>query len=56
VKRISKPSRRLYYSAKEITPVRYGHGALILSTPQGIMTDTEARKQKVGGEAMFEIW
>jgi len=56
VKRISKPGRRLYKSVKEIMPVRYGHGALILSTPKGILTDKEARKEKVGGEAMFEIW
>ncbi len=56
VKRISKPGRRLYRSVLEITPVKYGHGALILSTPKGIKTDKEARKEKVGGEALFEIW
>jgi small subunit ribosomal protein S8 len=56
VKRISKPGRRLYRSVLEIRPVRYGHGALILSTPKGIKTDKEARKEKVGGEALFEIW
>ena len=56
VKRISKPGRRLYRSAREVTPVRYGHGALVLSTPQGIRTDKEAHKEKIGGEALFEIW
>ena len=56
VKRVSKPGRRLYKSVHEITRVRYGHGNLILSTPSGIKTDTEARKEKVGGEALFEIW
>lgn len=56
VKRVSKPGRRLYKSVIEIHPVRYGTGALILSTPKGIMTDKEARKEKVGGEALFEIW
>ena len=56
VKRISKPGRRLYKSVNEITSIRYGHGALILSTPKGIKTDKEARKEKVGGEALFEIW
>ena len=56
VKRISKPGRRLYKSVHEIIPVRYGHGSLILSTPAGIKTDKEARKEKVGGEALFEIW
>lgn len=56
VKRISKPSRRLYKGANEITPVKYGHGALVLSTPAGILTDKEARKAHIGGEALFEIW
>ena len=56
VKRVSKPGRRLYRSVREILPVRYGHGVLVLSTPKGIKTGTEARKEKVGGEALFEIW
>ena len=56
VKRISKPGRRMYKSVLDIVPVRYGFGALILSTPKGIMTDKEAKKEKVGGEALFEIW
>lgn len=56
VKRVSKPGRRLYRGVNDIIPVRYGHGALILSTPKGVMTDKEAKKEKVGGEALFEIW
>jgi small subunit ribosomal protein S8 len=56
VKRVSKPGRRLYKSAHEINSVRYGHGSLILSTPKGVLTDKEARKANVGGEALFEIW
>jgi len=56
VKRVSKPGRRLYKSAGGINPVRYGFGTLVLSTPKGIKTDKEARKEKVGGEALFEIW
>ena len=56
VKRISKPGRRLYRSVNEINPVKYGHGSLILSTPKGVLTDKEARKENVGGEALFEIW
>ncbi|OGG80281.1 30S ribosomal protein S8 [Candidatus Kaiserbacteria bacterium RIFCSPLOWO2_01_FULL_54_13] len=56
VKRVSKPGRRIYRGAHELMPVRYGHGALILSTPKGVMTEKEARKEKVGGEALFEIW
>lgn len=56
VRRISKPGRRLYKSVAQINSVRYGHGSLILTTPKGIKTDKEARKEKVGGEALFEIW
>ena len=56
VKRISKPGRRVYRGAHEIRSVRYGRGTLLLSTPQGVITDKEARKAKVGGEALFEIW
>ena len=56
VKRVSKPGRRMYQSVSEIRPVRYGTGSLILSTPKGIMTDKEARKENVGGEALFQIW
>ena len=55
-KRVSKPGRRLYRSVDEIIPVRYGHGHLILSTPKGIKTGLECKKEKVGGEALFEIW
>ena len=43
-------------SVLEIHPVRYGKGALLVSTPQGVMTDKEEKKAKVGGEALFEIW
>lgn len=56
VKRISKPGRRLYKSTKEIVPVRYGHGMIVMSTPKGIMSGSQARKESVGGEALFEIW
>lgn len=56
VKRISKPGRRIYRGFEDIIPVKYGFGALILSTPKGIKTDKEAKKEKVGGEALFQIW
>lgn len=55
-RRISKPSRRLYRGAKEIRRVRRGYGTLILTTSQGVLTDAEARKKKVGGEPLFEVW
>jgi small subunit ribosomal protein S8 len=56
VKRISKPGRRLYAKATEIYPVKFGKGRVILSTPAGILTGEEARKQNVGGEQLFIIW
>ncbi len=56
VKRISKPGRRLYKKAHEIFPVKYGRGCMVLSTPQGIVTDVEARRNRVGGETLFTIW
>jgi len=56
VKRISKPSKRIYYGYKDILPIKYGHGVMLLSSPQGIITDKTARKDKVGGEALFKIW
>lgn len=56
VQRISKPGRRMYVGAAGIHPVKFGMGKLILSTPKGIITGEEARKQRVGGEQLFIIW
>ena len=56
VKRVSKPSKRVYTGVKDIASVKYGHGLAVLSTPKGIMTDKEARKEMVGGEILFKIW
>ena len=53
---ISKPSRRLYKGYAEFRPVKQGHGHAVISTPQGVMTGSQARKAKVGGEYLFEIW
>jgi small subunit ribosomal protein S8 len=55
VKRISKLSKRIYYGYKDILPVKYGHGLMVLSTPLGIISDKTAKKEKVGGEALFKI-
>jgi small subunit ribosomal protein S8 len=55
VKRISKPSRRLYTNAKNIQKVKQGHGKVFLSTPKGILTGEQAKKEMVGGELLFEI-
>lgn len=56
MERISKPSRRLYQKAKEIKPYRRGFGMTVFSTPKGIMADSEARKENLGGEVLFRIW
>lgn len=56
LKRISKPGQRIYLRAKEIKPVRGGFGIAIVSTPKRLMTDKEARKQKLGGEIICKIW
>ncbi len=56
VERISKPSKRVYIKAKDIKPVRQGYGMTVLSTPKGVLIADDARKQLVGGEALFRIW
>jgi small subunit ribosomal protein S8 len=56
LKRVSKPSLRVYVGAREIPAIRRGLGVNILSTPAGIITDREARKQNVGGELMCSVW
>lgn len=56
VQRISKFSRRAYQGAKDMKPVRQGYGLLIVSTPKGIMTGKDAKKENVGGELLFSIW
>lgn len=55
-KRISKPSRRMYEKATNLRPVKNGYGKSIISTPKGILTGNTARKEKVGGEVLFQIW
>ena len=56
MERVSKTSRRIYSKAKDIRSVKAGQGSLIISTPQGIMTDKSAKAAKVGGEVLFKIW
>jgi small subunit ribosomal protein S8 len=56
VKRISKPGRRLYAPATAAHTVKGGTGARLLSSSSGIISDREARKLKIGGEELFEIW
>ncbi len=56
LQRVSKPSRRWYSGTEEIPFVRGGLGVLILSTNKGIMTDEDARRARVGGELICEVW
>ncbi|CAN5121604.1 30S ribosomal protein S8 [soil metagenome] len=56
VKIFSKPGRRWYTPYKEIRPVLGGMGKVILSSSKGIITDKEAKKERVGGELLFHIW
>jgi len=56
LKRISKSGQRIYLPAKKMRRVRGGYGIAIISTPKGLMTDKKARKQKLGGEIICEIW
>lgn len=56
IKRVSKPSRRVYSPSSKIKKVKQGFGFQILSTPKGIITGKEAIKEKVGGEIICEIY
>ncbi|HXR08756.1 MAG TPA: 30S ribosomal protein S8 [Candidatus Acidoferrum sp.] len=55
-RRVSSPGLRRYVGATEVPRVRGGMGTSILSTPEGIMTGTQARKKNVGGELLCEVW
>ena len=56
MKRISKPGQKIYLPYKKIRKVKGGYGFSIISTSKGLMTDKEARKKKLGGEVICEIW
>ena len=56
IKRVSKPGQRIYKGNEEIRLIRQGYGAAIISTSRGLMTDKEAKKNKLGGEILCEIW
>lgn len=56
VKRVSKPGRRLYVPHTEAHTVKGGTGVRLISSSAGIVSDREARKSRVGGENLFEIW
>ena len=54
--RVSKPGRRIFSSANSLPKINNGLGIAILSTPKGVMTDIDARKQKVGGEIVCKVF
>ena len=56
LKRISRPDLRIYANSEELPRVLGGLGIAIISTNKGVMTDKEARKQKVGGEVLAYVW
>jgi len=56
IKRVSKPGRRVYSRASSIPRIQNGLGLAILSTPQGVMTDTDARKNNIGGEIICKVF
>ena len=56
LRRVSRPSRRVYVGKNEIPRVRNGLGIAILTTPRGVLTDRDARSAGVGGEVMCHVW
>ena len=56
IERVSKPGRRIFSSAESLPKINNGLGIAILSTPKGVMTDIDARKQKVGGEIVCKVF
>ena len=56
IERVSKPGRRVFSSAQSLPKINNGLGIAIVSTPKGVMTDIEARKQKIGGEVICKVF
>ncbi len=56
IKRVSKPGCRVYSKSRDLKPILNGLGISILSTSRGVISDREARQQKVGGEVLCEVW
>ncbi len=56
IERVSKPGCRVYVGSREVPRVRGGLGISILTTPKGVMTGAAARKAKVGGEVLCQVW
>ena len=56
IERVSKPGRRIFSSAESLPKINNGLGIAIISTPKGVMTDVDAKKQKVGGEIICKVF
>ena len=56
IERVSKPGRRVFSSAQSLPKINNGLGIAIISTPKGVMTDVNARKQKIGGEVICKVF
>ena len=56
LRRVSRPGRRVYAAADELPRTRGGLGVVIISTSQGLLPDREARRRKLGGEVVCEVW
>jgi small subunit ribosomal protein S8 len=56
IKRVSKPSLRIYSGANDIAPVRSGLGISVVTTSKGVMTAKQARNENVGGEVLCQVW
>lgn len=56
IKRLSKPGRRVYVSAADIPKVKSGRGIVLVSTSKGVVTGSEAKKQKLGGELLLSVY
>ena len=56
IERVSKPGRRIFSSADSLPKINNGLGIAIVSTPKGVMTDMDARKQKIGGEIICKVF
>jgi len=56
IERVSKPGRRIFSSAESLPKINNGLGIAIVSTPKGVMTDIDARKQKIGGEIICKVF
>lgn len=56
IQRVSRPGRRVYAAASEMKKVRHGTGITVVTTPQGVLSNREARKGHIGGEVLAEVW